>query len=239
MTYRIITDHLGSPRLVIDAVTGQIVQRMAYDVFGRVIFDDNPGFQPFGFAGGLYDPDTKLTRFGARDYDAETGRWTAKDPILFNGGDANLYGYVLNNPVNWLDLWGLEFITAEEGQRIIDIAKNWVGTPYVFGGKNKAGADCSGSTWAIYNEAGFSYKYLPSASFPKSPKFRPSPENTPQVGDVGMWNGHLAIYDPNAPDGDNVWTAHRTNGPPYGSARFERYNKIYGNVQWYRYYKPE
>jgi len=30
-------------------------------------------FQPFGFAGGLYDQHAKLTRFGERDYDAETG----------------------------------------------------------------------------------------------------------------------------------------------------------------------
>ena len=39
----------------------------------------------------------------ARDYDPETGRWTSKDPILFNGGDTNLYGYVLNDPVNLVD----------------------------------------------------------------------------------------------------------------------------------------
>src|ERR1700722_3620980 len=30
-------------------------------------------------------------------YDASTGRWTNRDPILFNGGDANLYGYVLQD----------------------------------------------------------------------------------------------------------------------------------------------
>ena len=34
--------------------------------------------QPFGFAGGLYDAETKLVRFGARDYDAGTGRWTSR-----------------------------------------------------------------------------------------------------------------------------------------------------------------
>jgi len=106
-TYRILTDHLGSPRLVIDVATGHIVQRLAYDAFGRVVYDDNPGFQPFGFAGGMYDPDTKLTRFRARDYDAETGRWTAKDPIRFLGGDPNLYGYVLEDPINRLDPIGL------------------------------------------------------------------------------------------------------------------------------------
>ena len=42
-------------------------------------------------------------RFGVRDYDAEVGRWTAVDPILFAGGDTNLYGYVLNDPVNLFD----------------------------------------------------------------------------------------------------------------------------------------
>ena len=55
VTYRIISDHLGSPRLVINTSTGQIVQRMDYDEFGNVLVDTNPGFQPFGFAGGIYD----------------------------------------------------------------------------------------------------------------------------------------------------------------------------------------
>lgn len=78
-----------------------------FDEFGNVLNDTNPGFQPFGFAGGLYDADTGLVRFGARDYDAETGRWTAKDPSLFDGGDTNLYGYVLGDPLNVSDPSGL------------------------------------------------------------------------------------------------------------------------------------
>jgi RHS repeat-associated protein len=106
--YRIITDHLGSPRLVANTTTGAIVQQINYDEFGKVLQDTNPGFQPFGFAGGIHDHDTGLIRFGARDYDPHTGRWTAKDPILFAGGDTNLYGYVLNNPINFFDPRGLD-----------------------------------------------------------------------------------------------------------------------------------
>ena len=96
-------DQLGSPRLAVNTTTGAIAEQLDYDEFGNVLKDTNPGFQPFGFAGGLYDQDTKLVRFGARDYSPSVGRWTAKDPILFDGGDTNLYGYVLNDPVNSFD----------------------------------------------------------------------------------------------------------------------------------------
>ena len=87
------------------------MQQIDYDEFGTVLIDTNPGFQPFGFAGGLYDKDTGLVRFGARDYDAITGRWTSKDSILFAGGDSNLYGYVFNDPVNFIDPSGLRNIS--------------------------------------------------------------------------------------------------------------------------------
>lgn len=101
--YRLITDHLGSVRLVVDTQTGAIAQRLGYDAWGQVTQDTNPGFQPFGFAGGLYDPDTGLVRFGVRDYAAQIGRWTAKDPIGFEGGNANLYLYVGGDPINFVD----------------------------------------------------------------------------------------------------------------------------------------
>jgi hypothetical protein len=45
----------------------------------------------------------------AREYDPVTGRFTTKDPIGFAGGDTNLYGYVLGDPVNWVDPSGLFF----------------------------------------------------------------------------------------------------------------------------------
>ncbi|HOU15487.1 MAG TPA: RHS repeat-associated core domain-containing protein [Anaerolineae bacterium] len=107
-TYRIIADQLGSPRLVVNVATGQIAQRLDYDAWGKVLQDSNPGFQPFGFAGGLYDRDTGLVRFGLRDYDPIAGRWTNKDPFGFAGGDSNLYAYVSNDPVNAIDPTGTE-----------------------------------------------------------------------------------------------------------------------------------
>ncbi|WP_049722417.1 RHS repeat domain-containing protein [Gilvimarinus polysaccharolyticus] len=105
--YFIQTDHLGSPRVITNA-SGAVVKSIRYDSYGVVIEDSNPTFSiPFGFAGGLYDADTGLVRFGFRDYDPVIGRWTARDPIGFGGGDTNLYGYVLGSPVNWVDPNGL------------------------------------------------------------------------------------------------------------------------------------
>jgi RHS repeat-associated protein len=117
-TYRILSDHLGSPRLVIDS-SGNLIESISYDEFGNetdVPISPLPsGYQliPFGFAGGLYDTDTKFVRFGARDYDASVGRWTTKDPIGFNGGN-NQYIYALNDPVNARDQDGLQSCACGE-----------------------------------------------------------------------------------------------------------------------------
>ncbi|MFZ1082852.1 MAG: RHS repeat-associated core domain-containing protein [Candidatus Kryptoniota bacterium] len=106
-TYRLITDHLGSVRLVVNVSTGEVVQRIDYDEYGNDVLNTNPDFQPFGFCGGLYDNQTQLVKFGARDYDAMVGRWTEKDPIGFGGGDPDLYSYALENPVSYVDKDGL------------------------------------------------------------------------------------------------------------------------------------
>ena len=103
--WRLIKDHLGSVRMVVDVASGTVLRSLEFDAFGRVIASSASDLDivPFGFAGGLWDSDTRLVRFGARDYDPETGRWTAKDPIRFDGGDTNIYAYVGNDPVNRTD----------------------------------------------------------------------------------------------------------------------------------------
>jgi RHS repeat-associated protein len=101
--YYLTYDQVGSLRIVADS-SGNVIKRIDYDSFGNIIEDTDPAFEvPFGFAGGLQDQDTGFVRFGYRDYDPDTGRWTAKDPIFFSGGDTDLYGYCLNNPVMNVD----------------------------------------------------------------------------------------------------------------------------------------
>jgi RHS repeat-associated protein len=115
--YRVVQDHLGSVRLVVNAQNGEVAQSIEYDAFGRVLTETGSGFQPFGFAGGLYDAVTGLVRFGARDYDAETGRWTNRDPIGFAGQQGNVYVYAANDPVDNRDLDGLVVYACKELNR--------------------------------------------------------------------------------------------------------------------------
>ena len=44
-------------------------------------------------------------RARCRDYDPEVGRWTAKDPLEYDGGDTNFYAYA--DPINFVDAVGL------------------------------------------------------------------------------------------------------------------------------------
>lgn len=101
--YRIITDHLGSLRMVYNVATGAVVQKMSHDEFGRVTQDTAPGYTPFGFAGGIYDHQTGLVLIGNKNYDAESGRWINKDPGFMTTGKVVIDGYAMNDPVNFAD----------------------------------------------------------------------------------------------------------------------------------------
>jgi RHS repeat-associated protein len=106
--YYVATDHLGTPKVVTDGM-GNVVKAVEYDAWGVMLSDSNPTFDlPVAFAGGIADGATGLVRFGWRDYEPATGRWAAKDPISFLGGDSNLYRYVRNDSVGSIDPQGLK-----------------------------------------------------------------------------------------------------------------------------------
>ena len=67
--FKFLCDQLGSPRVIVNAATGDIAETIGYDPWGKASVLNYGAFaqwqQPFGFAGGLYDEDTGLVRFGA------------------------------------------------------------------------------------------------------------------------------------------------------------------------------
>lgn len=145
-TYRLLTDQLGSVRMVVNVATNAVAQTVNYDPWGKITSETNSSngnasvhaFQPFGFAGGLHDRDAGgdftgdggWVRFGARDYDTNTGRWTTKDAARFFGG-LNLYVYTNDDPVNFIDPSGRSALSAAAGWAAS--AAEGVGTAVVAG----------------------------------------------------------------------------------------------------------
>ncbi|WP_051677131.1 RHS repeat domain-containing protein [Maridesulfovibrio frigidus] len=105
--YLLATDQLGSIFTVADMV-GNSLQEVLYDSFGRKIQNSNHDHDLYlGFSAGLHDKDTGLIHFGYREYDSAIGRFITPDTIGFAGGDIDVYGYCLDDPINFVDRTGL------------------------------------------------------------------------------------------------------------------------------------
>jgi RHS repeat-associated protein len=236
--YYIHTDHLNTPRRITNSSTNATVWRWDSDPFGTAAANQNPsgnGTQfvyNLRFPGQYYDAETGLNYNYFRDFDSQTERYVQSDPIGLAGG-INTYAYVGGNPVRYLDPYGLDLTLAQQAA-VQAAAQDWSqsNVPYVYGGASKAGADCSGSVSGIYAQAGVDIGRMSSGGFKNSPLFSPV-QGPPQLGDVGVYPGHVDIYGGNATGvpGDNVWSASHTGGPVFGPAQ----SGWYGTPTWYRY----
>ncbi|NLD49387.1 MAG: RHS repeat-associated core domain-containing protein, partial [Clostridiaceae bacterium] len=79
-----------------------------YDVFGKPYGET---VSDYAYTGKPYDPTTGLYNYGYRDYVPQTARFSTIDPIR---DGSNWFAYCNNEPVNFLDAWGLRKLTAEE-----------------------------------------------------------------------------------------------------------------------------
>jgi RHS repeat-associated protein len=102
-------DGIGSTIAITDSA-GQVVNSYCYSPEGLVGAQETV-FNPFQYVGrfGVMTEGNGLYFMRARYYDPEVGRFINKDPIGFAGGDTNLFAYSGNNPVSWIDPWGLWF----------------------------------------------------------------------------------------------------------------------------------
>ncbi|MDR0638794.1 MAG: RHS repeat-associated core domain-containing protein [Spirochaetaceae bacterium] len=103
-TVRLGKDILGSVRGISNDY-GLLEDRYEYDAFGKPYKGDLNSGMNLGYTGKPYDTVTGLYNYGYRDYKSEVARFTTVDPIR---DGVNWFAYVNNDPVNWVDLWGLE-----------------------------------------------------------------------------------------------------------------------------------
>jgi len=123
-------DGLGSV-IALSNMSGVIAERYEYDVFGKCIVHTGAGVDgewmtgddttatksalrnPYMFTGRRLDDETGLYYYRARYYSPETGRFIQPDPIGYGDG-LNMYAYCKNNPINWIDPYGLYRIDPNE-----------------------------------------------------------------------------------------------------------------------------
>ena len=106
-----VRDHLGSIRVVVDE-DGKVEQKTYYYPFGGIYGNVSAGtdVQPFKYNGKELDHrhGLDLYDYGARQYDAATGRWTTMDPLAEKYYSVSPYAYCHNNPVNRIDSDGCD-----------------------------------------------------------------------------------------------------------------------------------
>ena len=90
---------------------GQVVKTYSYDPYGIEKNPDPTDTNPFRYCGEYYDAETQNIYLRNRYYDPATGRFITEDPI---GDGLNWYVYCGNNPVIFIDPWGLEMDTDEK-----------------------------------------------------------------------------------------------------------------------------
>ncbi len=113
------SDALGSPEVITDE-TGDLVDRRAFDPFGKLEAGDLPGTPSVstGFTGHEHDTELGWINMGGRIYDPTVARFLTPDPIIqapYSSQGLNAYSYVFNNPLNFTDPTGFQAIN-EFGQ---------------------------------------------------------------------------------------------------------------------------
>lgn len=102
------SDRVGSTIFLTDS-SGTITDSYAYTPGGKLLLHHGTNTQPFTFIGGhgvRQEGTAGLYHMGARFYDSTTMRFISRDPLMFDGGDINLYSYAMNNPVSIIDPTG-------------------------------------------------------------------------------------------------------------------------------------
>ncbi|PJD95543.1 MAG: hypothetical protein CK425_08490 [Parachlamydia sp.] len=97
-----IQDFHRDTRFLISLTSGKQTAEYDFNAFGKQKHISEVTFNPWRYASKRLDLETNLINFGKRYYDAELSRWLTTDPAGFVDG-MNLYSYVKNNPIRYVD----------------------------------------------------------------------------------------------------------------------------------------
>lgn len=118
-----------STLLAIADEKGQVIYVEETDSFGRRMSNHKLAtVAMLSLGGGLFDEDIGLILFLFRDYDPSTGHFIQRDPLGLRGGDVDVYGYCLDDPVNLIDPIGLFGLTKDERKMINGKTRGWAHT---------------------------------------------------------------------------------------------------------------
>ncbi len=137
-------DHLGTPRVVIDPVRNVAIWEWSNksEVFGNQIPSADPDGDGVAFELALRFPGQQATDASGlfynyqREYDPAVGRYSQSDPIGLAAGP-NTFGYVMGNPMSWIDPEGLEVLVCSQpafGVSNNPIDHQWIRTDTVEAG---------------------------------------------------------------------------------------------------------
>lgn len=117
-------DAMGNTTALTDA-GGQVVSAYSYLPFGELLSASGSAVNPFTFGGqfGVADRGDGLYFMTSRYYDPSLGRFTSRDPVGFAAGDANLYRYVQNDPINSVDPSGLAPLVAPPSSMAVRLSQ--------------------------------------------------------------------------------------------------------------------
>jgi RHS repeat-associated protein len=107
---------------------GALANTYTYDSYGKLTASTGSITDPLQYTGREFDPESGIYYYRARYYDPSVGRFISEDPIGFQGG-IDFYAYTLNNPVNWIDPFGLE---VQECRRPLSLPKSQNLPPHTF-----------------------------------------------------------------------------------------------------------
>ncbi|UDQ98352.1 RHS repeat-associated core domain-containing protein [Lentisphaerota bacterium WC36G] len=113
VVFNYIADGNKNITQLIDMSSGSIANRYDYSPFGQLSKNTETVANVFKFSSEYAEKESGLVYYNYRYYNPTNGKWLSRDPVREHGGK-NIYGFVANNSIDFVDVLGLAF--TEEGK---------------------------------------------------------------------------------------------------------------------------